>query len=242
MIKQKIISQLNILSATDQPGDLIHNLLIRISNLGLPFFKHRKNSEIYIQSYKRLDKLYSRYREEVFPAFKLAHEFFNNSNFIFRPEKISISDFIKFKPQYLRYNPYAKRFSENYKIVSLFSEFAKGRSYIEGKYLKVNLPKVDPELLETLIDICKQKKIFREEEKIVLVKFLGNAEKFCKLNPKLNIKSIFIILQNHIQFQPDFQIHFLNSRLFWENILPKKIVQIGLYSDQNKLKKLGEFW
>lgn len=242
MIKKQGVKQLNIFATKELPGDLIHNLMTKISDLGLPFFKHRKNSEIYTQSYKRLDKLYSKYREDVFPVFKLAHNLFNNPNFIFRPEKITIADFIKFKPQYLRYNPYVKRFSENYKIVSLFSEFAKGRDYIENKYLKVKLPKVDPELLETLINICKQKKIFREEEKVVLIKFLGNAEEYCRLNPKLNIKSLFIILQNHIQFQSDFQVHYLNSKLFWENILPKKIVQIGIYSDQKRLKNLGEFW
>ena len=222
----------------ENPIDITEDLMEKIAALGLPFSKHQKDSGIYIKSYKRLRRKYAKHREQVLIAFKLAHEFFNNKDFIFKPQKISISEFIRFTSAYLRYNIYAKKFSENYKIVSLFDEFLKGRRYIEDNYLRRKIPRVDGELLDRLIKIwnCRNGEV-EENQLIYFKKFIAIAESFCKLNSKVNIRSILIILENNILPKNKFHAPMLSSPIFWEEILPKTLVRIGIYRNIIQISK-----
>ena len=229
----------------DSSFNLLNDLMKEIANLGLPFQRHRKGSKIYLASAKKLARVYKKHRSEVIEVFKLGHEYFNNSNFIYRPNTIPISEFIKFSSEYKKFNQYAGIFSEKYNVKSLFKEFLKGKDYIDSKYLRKTIQKVDNDLLLEAIKIWNRyKSPVEESEKQILNRFIVICEEYSKINSRATVSNIFYLLENEILSKASYNISYLNfliSKAFWNDLLPKVIINYGLYDNRAYLKKLERF-
>lgn len=222
--------------------EVIEDLIEEIAKLGLPFYQHKKGSKVYYDSAKRLSSAYKKHRSEVFAVFKLGHEYFNNPNFLFRPNKISIEQFMRFTRKNIQRFIYAKSFSEKYKVKSLFEEFLKGRRYIEANYFRIKTSEVEESLLADLLEICYRHKLEVDDSQIyILSKFIINCKRFSEKNKNVHIRNIFYLLDKDIFSNRRYnvsKIEYLNSNLFWGKILPKSIVNYGLLDSELYIRKI----
>lgn len=224
--------------------DLIE-LMKKIANLGLPFYKNRKGSKAYDLSLKKLSMVYRKYGGETFKSFELASEYFNKYSFPFKPKKISIASFITFTQKELMNNPPARSFSNEYKVKSCFSEFIKGRRYIEAKYIKKTILEGKVDLL-TKKHVERLKLIWREYkgnigEEEIYYRFINNAKKFNEKNSNIGISDIFYLLEKEILSNIRYNINnpkTLNSNYFWNLLLPDVLVLFGIYKSKHYIKEI----
>lgn len=216
--------------------DIYEKIFDDICSLGKPFLRHKKGNTItYHKSIYYIKINYKRYRGNILDIFKLGQEYFLSPYFIYKPEngKISIPDFFKYNQNRLQYAPHLHKYPKSW-----FTEFSKGREYIEDHYLKK--PKeYNNELTNIFIDIWqnyKNSKISSFDKKYAIM-FVNEAINIAKLN-SLSTRTIFDVVKDELYNNLNIEnTKYLISDFFINDVIPKGLVKKGIFKNIREVRK-----
>lgn len=209
-----------------------------INQLGKPFTKTQKNknTKTYRRTMKYIKRYYKKYRYEIVDIFQLGYSYFNNPNFVYKPKKISCSDFFKFQKTTIQYLPHLSRYTNSW-----FKEFAKGRQHIDNNFLRRKKDS-HKDLTKTFIEIWQKTKyseltIFDENSIIMFVQF---AYDFSLMN-RLSTRTLFEIIQTYLTDPNNSFIEspkFLASEYFWKKEIYKILLKSGIFKSRREIKNV----
>jgi hypothetical protein len=215
------------------------NLLEKICNLGYPFTKHHQNSKIYKETLALLKKHYKKDRANLFEIFSLAKEYFTNPDFIYHPKQLKVIQFFKYSPIEIARIPTVSKLN----VVSWYSEFSKGRDYIEAKFMKVQKDKY-PELTKVFTKYWlnfSNKDEPASFERRHLIMFCEKIVNYAKIK-KISARTIFDVINRQLfKSESPLQITsptFFNSKYFIETQLPKLLIDSGVLKASHRKKGL----
>lgn len=219
--------------------EIYDRLFEDICSLGKPFKRHRKNTTIYKNSMYYIKLYYKKHRGQMLDIFVLAREYFNSKSFIHNIYKthkggIQLDQFFKYDQNLYTYMPYLHQFPKSW-----FLEFAKGREYIENKYVKQNKSYND-ELTKLFIEIwqnSKSQKITVFDKKHAII-FVNKAIKFAQSN-SLSTRTIFDIVKDQLTNNKNIEnCKYLYSDFFLNDVIPKGLVKKGIFNSLREIQLL----